>query len=328
LVSYADMFVSTEQRIVTPEAAAGLVKLNKVLDETVLEEEMETMHVTKNRLGGRHRQKHERVLHDEGYTVDLASILFRSNDRRLKDNSKAHGFATAAHKKASKKFKKEKNNKDKKNKDKDPEPIQGKTNNNDGELKKKKFLPKIEDMTPSRGDKIASSQTFSAKITPSSFTASTIVQVKFRLVDPTGKPSEWLPVPPSSDDRYEITIEGFDSFPSSKWKYQMFVNDDGGRSLESPHVMFKVDEAADSATQYDDYTEEKGLEEDETDLMKLDIVGDSNWPYGGGIQSATGRILFEFDGSGTYVCSGTVVKDDEVKGRSVILVGLDVISLK
>ena len=52
MVSYADMFVATKQRIAS-DGDATLVKLNKVLDEEVLEEEMEGMHVKKNRLGAR-----------------------------------------------------------------------------------------------------------------------------------------------------------------------------------------------------------------------------------------------------------------------------------
>jgi hypothetical protein len=53
---------------------------------------------------------------------------------------------------------------------------------------------------------------------------------------------------------------------------------------------------------------------------------DSDWTRGGAIQSATGRILFEFDGSAeTYVCSGTVIRDgpdgqtpDHDNGRSIV----------
>ena len=43
LVSYADMFASKEQRVVTPDAT--LIRLNKMLDEDVLTQELETTHV-------------------------------------------------------------------------------------------------------------------------------------------------------------------------------------------------------------------------------------------------------------------------------------------
>lgn len=54
--------------------------------------------------------------------------------------------------------------------------------------------------------------------------------------------------------------------------------------------------------------------------MPTSVVSDSNWPYGGAIQSATGRILFQFEATGdsTFLCSGTVIKD-YLSGRSIIL---------
>jgi hypothetical protein len=339
LISYAGMFAANKQQIVSsPDGAATLVKLSKVLDEESLEVELETVHVKKNRLG---RNKHDRTLGSStsSYTLDLASIEFKSHsfenqDRRLQTNrtqTGADGFV-AMKKKPSKESNKNKVKGDKKKKDKDKgNAIKNK--NEGGRKKKKKFLPKINELTPSRGDKISSSQTFSARVTPSESTESQIRDVSFRLVDPAGDSSDWLPVPNGfEEDTYEITIDGFSAFPASKWKYQMSVIDDEGRSIKSPNVMFKVDGDVEDEleTQYDDYAYDE--EEDaqgfadhdsgnkKEDLMEFDVVADSNWPYGGGIQSATGRILFEFDGSGTYVCSGTVVKDDGIDGRSVILV--------
>lgn len=343
LVSYADMFVANSQIIASPpDGAATLVKLSKVLDEENLEVELVTMSVNKNRLG---RHKHGRTLGSSSstYTLDLASIEFKphsleNQDRRLQTDKTqtdmADGFVTMK-KKPPKESNKNKNKGDKK-KDKDKDNAI-KNKDEGGPKKKKKFLPKINDLTPSRGDKISSSQTFSARVTPSASTEARITDVSFRLVDPAGDSSDWLPVPRGvEEDIYEITIEGFSAFPASKWKYQMSVKDDEGMSIESPNVMFKVngDVGDELEMEYDDYAYEEEEEADadgfanhdsdskKEDMMEFDVVADSNWPYGGGIQSATGRILFEFDGSGTYVCSGTVVKDDEVKGRSVILVSV------
>jgi hypothetical protein len=308
LVSYADMFASKEQRVVTPDAT--LIRLNKMLDEDVLTQELETTHVRKNRLGGRHRQNQRSL----SSTIDLSSISFT---RRLQE-SDADSFALNS--KPSKRSKKQQIKQEKGMKDKHPK--------NEGGRRKKKLLPKIDDMNPSRGDKIASTQTFSAKVSRSASTLAQIRDVTFRIVDPTGESSDWLPVPKGNEeDVYEITIEGFDAYPGSKWKYQMSVKDDEGRSVESPNVMFKVGGEASLGveTMYDDntyYEEEPNAfdRNDQVDLMDFDVVGDSNWPYGGGIQSATGRILFEFHGSETYVCSGTVVKDGDLEGRSIILV--------
>lgn len=323
LVSYADMFAATEQRI----SGATLVKLRKVIDEENLEEELDSLHVRTNRLGSKH--KHERALEGQLRIYDLASIKFKSSAPDYQNRilqTDADGFATLK-KKPSKKDKKDK---DKKNKDKGKKD-KGKIKNKDegGRKKKKKFLPKINSMNPSRGVKILSSHTFSAKVSPSVTTQASIRDVKFRLVDPAGETSDWLPVPQGYDEEmYQITIEGFGAFPASKWKYQMSVYDEEGMSSTSPHVMFKVDSTAGdelfddlpSYKEYDDDDEEDSQRFEDTDLMEFDVVADSNWPYGGSIQSATGRILFEFNGSGTFVCSGTVVKDGDIKGRSIIFV--------
>jgi len=321
LVSYADMFAATEQRI----SGATLVKLSKFIDEEIVAEELDLMHVRTNRLGSKH--KHGRALVGQPSTYDLASIKFKSSTLDYQNRilqTDADGFATLK-KKPSKKDKKDKKNK------KDKDKINNK--NEGGRKKKKKFLPKIKSMNPSRGAKILSSHTFSAKVSPSATTQASIRDVQFRLVDPAGETSDWLPVPQGLyDDLYEITIEGFGAFPASKWKYQMSVYDEEGMSSTSPNVMFKVestagDELYDDLPSYEEYEDDDEEEEEDgndsqgfedTDLMEFDVVADSNWPYGGGIQSATGRILFEFNGSGTFVCSGTVVKDGEIKGRSII----------
>jgi hypothetical protein len=49
-----------------------------------------------------------------------------------------------------------------------------------------------------------------------------------------------------------------------------------------------------------------------------EVVDDSDWPYAGQIQSATGRILFQFSSNQVYKCSGTVIEDG-VEGRSIVL---------
>lgn len=50
-----------------------------------------------------------------------------------------------------------------------------------------------------------------------------------------------------------------------------------------------------------------------------DIVTHAHWTLGGDVQDAAGRILFTFDGSNWYVCSGTVVTDGDIPGRSIVL---------
>jgi len=63
----------------------------------------------------------------------------------------------------------------------------------------------------------------------------------------------------------------------------------------------------------------------EDDPLPQTKVIDSNWPHSGLIQSSVGRIMFEFNGSAPFVCSGTVVMDgsngtsrNSKNGRSII----------
>jgi hypothetical protein len=62
-----------------------------------------------------------------------------------------------------------------------------------------------------------------------------------------------------------------------------------------------------------------GSNNEETKSTTLnEVVDDSDWPYSGQIQSATGRILFQFSSNQIYKCSGTVIQDDTA-GRSIVL---------
>lgn len=58
---------------------------------------------------------------------------------------------------------------------------------------------------------------------------------------------------------------------------------------------------------------------EESDSTKLDeVIDDSEWLHSGPIQSATGRILFQFSSNQIYKCSGTVIEDNTT-GRSIVL---------
>lgn len=349
LVSYADLFAAgmqtLDERGAVPAqdhnggGGANVVRLDAIFHRENFHEKLEARNEKKKKKKElRGRNPHNQRSLEDGhsvYTLDLASIAFKNEisrnqsqkheERRLRA---ADTFVTLKDK-PSKKDKKEKIKQDEEDTNEDDSVI--KTKDDGGKQKKKKFLPAISDLRPSRGTKVLSSQTFSARIRPSSATVANIREVSFRLVDPDGQSSDWLPVPSSgAEDLYEITIEGFEAYPSSKWRYQIMAMDDEGWTVESSNIMFKVDGNAgsDLESAADDLTDNATDESDgpsggnSAELMDLGVVGDSNWPYGGGIQSATGRILFEFNGSGTYVCSGTVVQDGDIQGRSVILVSV------
>ncbi|KAL7517206.1 hypothetical protein ACHAWX_002145 [Stephanocyclus meneghinianus] len=346
LVSYADLFAAgmqtLDERGAVPAqdhnggGGANVVRLDAIFHRENFHEKLEARNEEKKKkkeLRGRNPHNQRSLEDGHGvYTLDLASIEFKNEisrnqsqkheERRLRA---ADTFVTLKDK-PSKKDKKEKIKQDEEDTNEDDSVI--KTKDDGGKQKKKKFLPAISDLRPSRGTKVLSSQTFSARIRPSSATVANIREVSFRLVDPGGQSSDWLPVPSSgAEDLYEITIEGFEAYPSSKWRYQIMAMDDEGWTVESSNIMFRVDGNAgsDLESAADDLTDNATDESDgpsggnSAELMDLGVVGDSNWPYGGGIQSATGRILFEFNGSGTYVCSGTVVQDGDIQGRSVIL---------
>lgn len=71
-------------------------------------------------------------------------------------------------------------------------------------------------------------------------------------------------------------------------------------------------------TRSDSETPTRGLKEKDDNDKLNEVVDDSDWPYKGPIQSATGRILFKFSSNQIYKCSGTVVQDDTT-GRSIVL---------
>ena len=65
--------------------------------------------------------------------------------------------------------------------------------------------------------------------------------------------------------------------------------------------------------------ENKNNPNEMSDSTKIDeVVDDSEWPHSGPIQSATGRILFQFSSNQIYKCSGTVIQDNTT-GRSIVL---------
>jgi len=211
-------------------------------------------------------------------------------------------------------------------------------NNNNNARAKKKRLPRMNSIKPTRGALIKDKQTFSAKILPSQTTKSKIDTVYFTLTDGNGKESAALTMPKVSNNEFAISIDGFDKFSGTRWKYKVEAIDRKGRKKQSGQIVFRIQGVGNSSSGFasggssssnkdDEKDKEKEEEEEEEEdrPLKQEIVRDSNWPHGGHIQGSVGRILFEFDGSAPFVCSGTVIMDSSSgkspssnNGRSVI----------
>ena len=209
-------------------------------------------------------------------------------------------------------------------------------NNNNNARAKKKRLPRMNNIKPTKGSLVRDKQTFSAKILPSQATKSKIDTVHFTLTDGNGKESAMLTMPKVSNNEFAISIDGFEKFSGTRWKYKVEAIDRKGRKKQSGQIVFRIQGVGDSSSGFagggngknDDKDKEKEEEEEEEENdrpLKKEIVNDSNWPHGGHIQGSVGRILFEFDGSAPFVCSGTVIMDSSSgkspnsnNGRSVI----------
>ena len=211
-------------------------------------------------------------------------------------------------------------------------------NKNKNKNKNRKNV-KIKSLTPDKGSIISSQQTFTAKIKTFNTNKSRVESVQFQLTDPTGSSSDWLNVPPKNEknDLFQITVDGFQKYKGTRWTYKMKAKDTKGNVVTSNDILVKVDGVGGSANDFSNggggggNTNTNDKDENvwqappapssNSNSQKLKSnIQDSNWPYGGSIQSATGRILFEFTNTGTYVCSGTVINDgSNTNGRSIIV---------
>lgn len=163
--------------------------------------------------------------------------------------------------------------------------------------------PEITEMSPAEGDTIGYSNKFSAVIQDDSG----IKSVVFIIIYPTGRTQKFRPYYDTEDDMWSITLHGFST---GQWRWKVVAKDwasQGGNTAESDEVSFNVHAGGgtggcDSETDNSDWTDESHP-----------------------IQNATGRIYFEMPNNRKwkkwigYVCSGTVVTDDEKMDRSVIL---------
>lgn len=157
--------------------------------------------------------------------------------------------------------------------------------------------------------------------------------MEFQLTDPQGISSDWLAIPQISSSNknslYEITVDGFEKYAGTKWTYRIMASDVDGKKTTSSNVLFKVEGVGSGGKDFENGapsgTPDKAPPAPSPNSsgsgndIPQTLIKDSNWPYDGAIQSAVGRILFEFGGNGgTYVCSGTVVKGESRWSKVVI----------
>ena len=281
--------------------------------------------------------------HSSGASQFVASFLERSEDN---ENEQQHQSSSRLRPKGASRNKNKNDDDDHDHQDKneknDGNGKKGDNNDNDGGNKnsdrRKNKLPRIDRINPSHGDTIQDKQTFRARVQPSSATDVPVQAVYFQLTDSAGSKSDVLTVPRISDDLYEITVDGFSDYEGTEWSFCLIAEDERGRERKSEDISFQIAKGGNSAggnsfaNNNSDHSS-TGEEENEEDgggggdrLMPKKKATDSSWSYKGAITGATGRILFEFDGSDeTFVCSGTVIHDgaggrvpDYDNGRSII----------
>lgn len=207
--------------------------------------------------------------------------------------------------------------------------------------KKQKGLkrPQITSVSPSADAGISDSQDFTIVAEPSPLTDAPITNVLFQITDNKGTSSSWIEVPKIGSNRYQLTIDGFAKHQGTKWRYKVLVEDAIGKKGTTGTISLIVNDVVGDAN--DRFVDESNSSEPPppppppspvskpppapAQAMRKQVVSDKNWPHGGNIQLATGKILFEFRGQGDFVCSGTVIMDgsngsspNERNGRSII----------
>ena len=244
------------------------------------------------------------------------------SDRELKRNNK----------KDRNKMKQESDNTNKKNKDKS-----GQKNDNKKKKQKGRKRPQITSVSPSADAGIRDSQDFTIVAEPSSITDAPITNVLFQITDHKGTSSSWIEVPKIGNNKYQLSIDGFAKHQGTKWRYKVVVEDAIGKKGSTGVITLIVNGVGDTNGRFvDDSTSSEPPPPPPpspvskpppppAQAMRRQVVSDKNWPHGGNIQLATGKILFEFKGQGDFVCSGTVIMDgsngsspNERNGRSII----------
>ena len=285
--------------------------------------------------GHRHQQKNGkqgRQLLDQDI-ISLESIIFTDTTASFPQDDHALNYEmpSSVSDRELKRNKKDRNN-NKKMKEETDNINTNKKNKGGGQgnNNKKKGLkrPQITSATPFEDAGIKDSQAFTIVAEPSPTTNAPITNVLFRITDHQGTTSSWIEVPQIGSNRYQLTIDGFAKHKGTKWSYQVQVEDDVGKKGSTGDITVTVNGVGDTSDGFVEASPPSPPSNSPpapAQAMRKQVVSDKNWPYGGSIQMATGKILFHFKGQGDFVCSGTVVMDgsngsspNAQNGRSII----------
>ena len=151
--------------------------------------------------------------------------------------------------------------------------------------------------SPANGAEIGGTQTFSAVVTD----ASGIKSVTF-VVTENGQTQNFSGSF-AGNDTWETTLSGFTSGSSGSWRVTAKDNARrGGNTATSSSFGFTVGDGGNNGGN--------------------DTVANAHWDFGGAVQTAAGRLLYEMPDKGkrwaAFVCSGTAATDG-VTGRSIII---------
>jgi hypothetical protein len=170
--------------------------------------------------------------------------------------------------------------------------------------------PEISNMDPASDNTIGTSHTFAATVIDD---GSGVKSVTFTIRYPDGTTTQSFAASKGANDVWTANLQGFSE---GNWSWQVTAKDKagrGGNTATSDWVTFNVGSGGgDSGSGSGSGTG--------------DTITNSQWSFGGAVQTAMGRIYFEMPSKSNwkgpwqgYVCSGTVVTDTEGTGGSVIL---------
>eukprot|EP00986_Skeletonema_menzelii_P010332 scaffold5032_cov144-Skeletonema_menzelii.AAC.4 len=263
------------------------------------------------------------------FTDTTASLLHDADAQDYEMPTSLSGRELKRNKKdRNNKMKQESGNTNKKNKD------NGQKTGNNKKKQKGMKRPQITSVSPSAEAGINDSQDFTIVTEPSPVTDAPITNVLFQIIDHKGTASSWIEVPKIGNNRYQLTIDGFAKHKGTKWRYKVQVEDANGKKGTTGDISVTVNGVGDTNDRFVDESDPSQAPPSSpssksppapAQAMRKQVISDTNWPHGGNIQYATGKILFEFRGQGDFVCSGTVVMDgsngsspNTRNGRSII----------
>ena len=161
--------------------------------------------------------------------------------------------------------------------------------------------PTIVSTSPAAGATVGAQSVFSVVVTDQSGVASVSIVIHY----PTGR-TQSFPAAFGPSGAWETTITGF---TNGSWGWHVIAKDTRNNTRTSSTFAFTVDTGGGGGGGGGD-----------------GVVTNAEWPTGGVVQQAAGRILFEMPtvnhGRTTwtaYVCSGTLANDGAAGGTSIII---------